>query len=203
MASRRQIWLVPAFAAFAGIRRVARRSGVTDEEFFGPLPGDDVMTHPMLEWTRATTIDVPPEQVWPWLVQMGYGRGGWYTNERFDRIVWHIENPSADVILPEWQHLAVGDVVPDGPDFAAYFRVKEIRENETIVYHSIRHPYRGQPVDPTDQEALRAGRRNSWPVGSSSTSAGRLCSTRLGRLRPAFLSERVQMCPRPGCAARK
>ena len=155
MASRRQIWLVPACAAFAGIRRMARRSGVTDEEFFGPLPGDDVMTHPMLEWTRATTIYVPPERVWPWLVQMGYGRGGWYTNERFDRIVWHIENPSSDVILPEWQHLTVGHIVPDGPDFAAYFRVKEIREYETIVYHSIRHPYRGQPVDPTDPAALK------------------------------------------------
>ncbi len=112
------------------------------------------MPNPMLKWTRATTIDSPPERVWPWLVQMGYGRGGWYTNERFDRIVWRIENQSSDLILPDWQELSIGDIVPDGPDFAAYFRVKEVTEHRAIVYHSIRHPYRGQAVDPTDFEAL-------------------------------------------------
>jgi proline iminopeptidase len=143
------------YGTLAVVRRLSRRSGVTDEEFYGPLPGDDVMAHPMLEWTRATTINAPPEKVWPWLVQMGYGRGGWYTNERFDRIVWRIENKSADTILPDWQHLAVGDIIPDGPDFAAYFRVREVREHEAIVYHSIRHPYRGQPVDPNDPTALQ------------------------------------------------
>ena len=109
----------------------------------------------MVEWTRATTVHAPAEQVWPWLVQMGYGRGGWYTNERFDRLVWRIDNPSSDHILPEWQYLAVGDVVPDGPEYAAYLRVVEVRENEAIVYRSIRHPYRGQPVDPTDDLELR------------------------------------------------
>ena len=85
---------------------------------------------------------------------MGFGRGGWYTNERIDRIVWRIENKSSNVILPEWQHLQVGDIVPDGPDFAAYSRVVAIRIHEAIVYHSIRHPYRGQPLDPADAEAV-------------------------------------------------
>lgn len=154
MAFRSLVRLGTACATLAAIRRLARRSGVTDEEFFGSLPGDDVIAHPMLEWTRATTINAPPGKVWPWLVQMGYGRGGWYTNERFDRIVWRIENKSSDVILPEWQQLAVGDVIPDGPDYAAYFRVREVTKHEAIVYHSIRHPYRGQAVDPTDAAAL-------------------------------------------------
>ena len=154
MAQQTFVRLGQAYAAYAAIRRFSRRSGATDDEFFGSLPGDDLLPHPMLEWTRATTIDAPPERVWPWLVQMGYGRGGWYTSEGFDRIVWRIENKSSDVILPEWQELAVGDIVPDGPDYAAYFRVKEVRENEAIVYHSIRHPYRGQPVDPADEVAL-------------------------------------------------
>ncbi|MDH5373286.1 MAG: hypothetical protein OEX97_10120 [Acidimicrobiia bacterium] len=58
------------------------------------------------------------------------------------------------MILPEWQQLKVGDIVPDGPDFAAYFRVMEVRQNEAIVYHSIRHPYRGQAVDPNDAAAV-------------------------------------------------
>jgi proline iminopeptidase len=123
------------------------------------MPGDEVIAHPMVEWTRATTIAARPEQVWPWLVQMGYGRGGWYTNEWVDRLVWRVDNPGSDVILAEWQQLATGDVVPDGPDCAAYFRVRDVHENEFIVYHSIRHPYRGQPVDAADEGEL--GRREA------------------------------------------
>ncbi len=144
-----------AFLAYAAARRLSRRSGVTDAEYYGSLPGDGVVPHPMIEWTRGTTISAQPGEIWPWLVQMGYGRGGWYTSERFDRLVWRIDNPTADTILPEWQHLNAGDIVPDGPDYAAYFRVVEVREREAIVYHSIRYPGRGQAVDPTDPEALR------------------------------------------------
>ncbi len=143
------------FLAYAAARRLSRRSGVTGEDYFGGLPGDDVVPHPMIEWTRGTTVHARPHEIWPWLVQMGYGRGGWYTSERFDRLVWRIENPSAEEVLPEWQELSVGDIVPDGPDYAAYFRVVEIRAPHAIVYHSIRHPGRGQAVDPTDPEALR------------------------------------------------
>ena len=154
MTVRSLLRVVCTLSVYSTIRRLARRSGVTDEEFHGSLPGDEVMPHPMIEWTRATTINAPPEDVWPWLVQMGFGRGGWYTNERFDRLVWRVDNKSSEVLLPEWQNLQVGDIVPDGPGFAAYFRVLELRENETIVYHSIRHPYRGRPVDPTDEEAV-------------------------------------------------
>lgn len=139
--------------------RVSRRSGVTDDELHGAFPGDALIASPMIVWTRGTTISATPEQVWPWLVQMGYGRGGWYTNERFDRIVWRIESRSSDVILPEWQHLKAGDIVPDGPGYAAYFRVMEVRTHEAIVYHSIRHPYRGQTLDPTDESALVARER--------------------------------------------
>lgn len=136
-------------ASLSVLRRLSRRSGATDEEFFGSLPGDDVLAHPMVEWTRATTVEATPEQIWPWLVQMGYGRGGWYTSQRFDRIVWRIENKSTDEILPEWQRLEVGDIVPDGPDYAAFFRVVEIIDGEAIVYRSIRHPFRGHPIDPS------------------------------------------------------
>ena len=143
-----------AYAAYRLLRRLSRRSGVTDGEFAGPLAGDDVIPDPMLEWTRATTIQAPPDQVWPWLAQMGYGRGGWYTSVLFDRLVWRIENKSAEEILPEWQGLHVGDIIPDGPDFVAYFRVKEVQERQAIVYHSIRHPYRGRAVDPTDPATL-------------------------------------------------
>jgi len=146
-------------AAAGVLVRLSRRSGVSDGELRGEFPGDALIPSPMIEWTRGTTISATPEQIWPWLVQMGYGRGGWYTNERFDRIVWRIESKSSDVILPEWQHLKAGDIVPDGPGYAAYFRVMEVRTHEAIVYHSIRHPYRGRKLDPTDESALAARER--------------------------------------------
>jgi hypothetical protein len=65
-------------------RRVSVRTGVSDGEAFGSLPGDEVIPHPMVEWTRGVTVRTTPERVWPWLVQMGYGRGGWYTPEWVD-----------------------------------------------------------------------------------------------------------------------
>jgi hypothetical protein len=143
-----------ALAAMVGVRRISRRSGVTNSELRQSLPGDDVMPQPKVEWTRATTIKSPPDQVWPWIVQMGFGRGGWYTSEAFDRIVWRIDNPSSDAILPQWQHPEVGSIIPDGPGFAAYFRVDQVDDGEAIVYRSIRHPYRGHPIDPEDTSAL-------------------------------------------------
>ena len=154
MTTRSVIRLALALTAMVAVRRIARRSGVTTSELHESLPGDDVLLQPKVEWTRATTIKAPPDRVWPWIAQMGFGRGGWYTSEAFDRIVWRIDNPSSDLILPQWQHPEVGDIIPDGPEFAAYFRVAQIDAGEAIVYRSIRHPYRGHPVDPHDASAL-------------------------------------------------
>lgn len=145
------------FALSAGclvLRRLARRSGATDAEVYGSLPGDGVLPHPMLEWTRAATIDAPPDHVWPWIAQMGFGRGGWYTSVVFDRIVWRLENLSADRILPEWQDVREGDIIPDGPDFGAYFRVLDVVPGSHIVYRSIRHPFRPHPIDPDDGDQV-------------------------------------------------
>lgn len=118
------------------------------------MPGDDVIAHPAVEWTRATTIDAPPSAIWPWLVQMGYGRGGWYTNERLDRLVWRVNATNADDILLDCQTLDVADVIADGPSHAAYFHVREVQEYRAIVYHSIRHPYRGHPLEDTEPATL-------------------------------------------------
>ena len=68
----------------AAARRVSVRTGVSDAEAFGSLPGDDIIPHPMVEWTRGVTVRTSAERVWPWLAQMGYGRGGWYTPEWVD-----------------------------------------------------------------------------------------------------------------------
>jgi hypothetical protein len=116
-------------AIAAGIvltRRLARRSGATAAEVYRALPGDDLVPHPHIETTRAITIHAPVADVWPWIVQVGYHRGGWYTDARLDKLIWHIENPSADRILPEFQQVKVGDTVPDGPTGTARFTVREI-----------------------------------------------------------------------------
>lgn len=96
--------LACGWVAYRAIRRFSRRSGVTEKEFLARLPGDDVILDPMVEWTRATTINAPPKAVWQWMVQMSLGRGSWYTSERFDRLVWRIENPRLQPVTSRPYH---------------------------------------------------------------------------------------------------
>lgn len=141
----------------AAVRRLSVRTGVSDSEAVGPLPGDDVLPHPMVEWTRGVTVRAAPEEVWPWLAQMGYGRGGWYTSERVDLVVnrWFFgeRGPtpgSADRLVPEFQHIAVGDLICDGRDYASFFRVQQVDPPRALVLRSIRHVRRGSPIDISD-----------------------------------------------------
>ncbi len=98
------------------IRPRNRHWGATDEEVRRALPGDELDSpngyRPIS--TRAITIDAPPEEVWPWLVQMGSGRAGFYTHEWVERLLFitYADGHSANRIHPEWQDLHVGDKVP-------------------------------------------------------------------------------------------
>lgn len=116
-------------------RRLAHRSGATTGEVSQALPGDELVSDPRIETTRAITIHAPIASVWPWVVQVGYHRGGWYTNARLDKLIWHIENPSADRILPEFQHVQVGDTVPDGPPGTARFIVAKVEPGRVLALH--------------------------------------------------------------------
>ena len=80
------------------------RWGATDEEVHRAMPGDDLI-QVAASTTRAIAIAAPPDQVWPWLVQIGYGRAGWYSYDWID----NDGRPSADRILPQLQQLGVGD----------------------------------------------------------------------------------------------
>src|SRR5689334_18272257 len=80
-------------AALALALRLGRRSGATAAELCRALPGDGLIPHPRLVTDRALTIWAPATEIWPWIVQMGYHRGGWYTNRRVDTLLWHIDNP--------------------------------------------------------------------------------------------------------------
>ena len=116
-------------------RRLAQRSGATTSEVESALPGDDLVPDPQIQTTRAITIHAPVDAVWPWVAQLGYHRGGWYTNARLDKLLWRIDNPSADRILPEFQHLEVGDTVPDGPEGTARFTVAAITPGRLLALH--------------------------------------------------------------------
>jgi len=87
------------------------RWGATAAEFASALPGDDLQSHAQFECTRAVTIDAPPEAVWPWLVQVGCLKGGFYSNDLLDNLA----HPSAREIIGEFQHLEVGQWVPMSP----------------------------------------------------------------------------------------
>jgi hypothetical protein len=82
--------------------------GATADEATRRLPGDDLVVEPDLVTTRAITIAANPESVWPWLVQMGPGRGGVYTYDWVENLLG-LGVHSVDTLLPEFQHLEIGD----------------------------------------------------------------------------------------------
>ena len=114
-------------------RRWYGRWGATDAEVTGQLPGDDRVPHPNLESTRAVTVEAPVEAVWPWLVQMGQGRGGLYSYERLENLVG-CGMVNADRIIPKHQSLEVGDKIRlSQDDKTPYFLVAAIEPFRAII----------------------------------------------------------------------
>jgi hypothetical protein len=106
------------------------RWGATDEEVARGMPGDEIVARPVFNATRAVTVSARPEEIWPWLVQIGFGRAGWYSYDILDNLGRH----SSEEILPEYQQLEPGDLIPLGPGEASGLHVKEIRPNESMVW---------------------------------------------------------------------
>jgi hypothetical protein len=94
------------------IRPAALRWGATAEEVARSIPGDDLVPSPSFCATRAVTIHGRPEDVWPWLVQIGYGRAGFYGYDLIENLGSSTGVRSAGSILPELQHPKTGDVLP-------------------------------------------------------------------------------------------
>jgi hypothetical protein len=113
--------MVPALVGLALVllywfpaRRWMRRWGATASDLARVMAGDALIPRPTYSGTMAVTAHARPEHIWPWLVQMGYRRGGLYSYDWLDRLFGYLDRPSATRILPEWQHLAVGDTIPLG-----------------------------------------------------------------------------------------
>jgi hypothetical protein len=96
------------------------------------MPGDGLVPHPALGYTRAITIQAPPERVWPWLVQIGQGRGGLYSFDGLENLVG-CRVHSADRVLPEFQQLVVGDLIRLGPAGYPCFRVDQVEPGAALV----------------------------------------------------------------------
>lgn len=105
-----------ALAAYAmAVRPWHLRWGATDEEVNERLPGDELVPHPNVVATHAITIDAPVEEVWPWLVQIGQDKGGFYSYSWLENLVGcHLRN--AERIMPEFQQLKAGDAVQLHPE---------------------------------------------------------------------------------------
>jgi hypothetical protein len=123
---------VPRFLGAPLIRRRHLRWGATDDEVAARLPGDDRITHPDYVSTRALAIDAPPERVWPWLVQVGRGRAGFYSDDLLDNGAV----PSAWTIEERWQRLDIGQWVPMAEKItpATAFRVAAVRAPYELLW---------------------------------------------------------------------
>jgi hypothetical protein len=123
---------LPLFATAPLYRHWHLRWGATSDEVRAPMPGDGLVPRASFNATRAITIDAPPELVWPWIVQMGYRRAGFYTYALLDNAGYD----SADRILEEHQPLKVGDWMPMAKTVneTTAFKVKAFQPNEWLLW---------------------------------------------------------------------
>ena len=135
--------LIILFAILFLFLRIGRRSGVSDEDLKQTLPGDDIIPDAGYIADRATILHAPVTTVWPWIVQLGKDRAGWYAPKWLELIfVWNPRKRIKREIQPEFQKLKVGDVVPDwGP---GSLKALSIKPHKYLLYGAIK------PGDPKD-----------------------------------------------------
>lgn len=127
-------------AAEAVLIHLGRTYGSTAVERAAVLPGDDIIASPSAQTDHAITIDAPTSAIWTWLVQMGWGRGGWYTARWVDRLLFPANGPSSGVVVPELQDVRVGTFIPDGPpETECGLYVVELQPERALVLRSNSH----------------------------------------------------------------
>jgi hypothetical protein len=108
-----------------------RRWGASDEEVYSRLPGDELVHHADVVETRVVTVKATPAAIWPWLVQIGQGRAGYYSYEQLENLAG-LKMKNAKGINPEWQHLQVGDIIPAEPGGKG-FKVYALERERALV----------------------------------------------------------------------
>lgn len=160
-----------AASALYGRARLLRW-GASDEEIVGPLPGDDLIGEPDLSSTRAITVRRSPDVIWPWIAQLGQGRGRFYSYDFLENLVG-CEIHSADRV-PEWQHVQVGDEVRLAPQFP--LRVALVEPGRALVLQEARHEVRRRTTSPGRSSCASSptARRGCPPASATATTAGGL-----------------------------
>lgn len=139
------------------LRRRMLRWGATDEEVVATYPGDELISRPCSRSTMATTLSGAPAAVWPWLVQMGADRAGWYSWDRLD----NAGRASATEIVEQWQDLRAGDRISATADGRVYFTVALAEYPSTLVLRSDYALPSGRPLDPAEPDP-RAFAHGVW-----------------------------------------
>jgi hypothetical protein len=135
---KRASWLIPVAAGTAvlylkWVRPWQLRWGATEAELARVMPGDEDVPAPSFDATRGVTIHAAPEAIYPWIVQIGMTRAGWYSYDLLD----NLGRPSARQLLPEHQKIYTGQLIPMSPDGKYGIYVKEFKENEWILWNDI------------------------------------------------------------------
>jgi hypothetical protein len=142
---------------YGAVYALGRTAGSTTRERGSVLPGDDIVARPHIVTNHAVTIDAPADAVWPWLCQMGWHLGGYYTPRWVDRLLFPQNWSSLDQLDPALvRDLTVGDLIPDGGPGTAWFTVAEIAAPRTLVLHSISH------LPPSWRERFKAAIDWTW-----------------------------------------
>jgi hypothetical protein len=117
--------------------RVLTGIAARPDEVAATRPGDGLVAAADVVMDRAFTVDAAPETVWPWLLQLGKDRAGWYLPRSVERLIPRSRR-AARAVNPAWLGLQVGDVIPDYGGREATFEVAELSEPGTLVYRSRR-----------------------------------------------------------------
>lgn len=140
MAHRPTFLAGSAVVAYAVLHALGRTAGSTPSERHAQLPGDHLVADPQLVTDHALTVDAPADRIWPWLTQMGWHRGGWYTPRWVDRLFFPANWGSLDRLDPELvRELKVGDTIPDGPPGTAEYTVVHAEVPRALVLRSTTH----------------------------------------------------------------
>lgn len=177
--------LAIAYAAYAALVRPRLQvSGATAEEHAATYPGDELIANPDAPSTFAETLAAPPERIWPWLIQMGSDRAGFYSWDKLD----NGGDPSAEEIHPEWQDLRAGGRIETVPG-RSWFDVEELDPERTLVLRASVDLSTARSFDPLGTKP-RAYMDGVWsfhlrPVDANHT---RLIVRSLGTSAPSLLN---------------
>lgn len=116
----------------AVVRPWHERWGASDEEVHAVLPGDELVAEPATQTTRGISVNATPEHVWPWVVQLGADRAGFYSYDRLENL-FGLGIHSADAVVAEWQQRAVGDLVYANAAGTGGWYVMQVVPEEVLV----------------------------------------------------------------------